>query len=82
MELHWDAEELQRRNRELSILNVIAQALNRSVDLSQALHAALAQAAELFDLHTGWVWLLDENSGDSYLPLPEDLPPGLSSTRS
>ena len=78
MELHSDAEELQRRNRELSILNIIAQALNRSVDLEQTLHAALAQAADLFDLHTGWIWLLEETSSDSYLAATQNLPPGLS----
>jgi len=78
MELHSDADELQRRNRELSILNIIAQALNRSVDLEQTLHAALAQAADLLDLHTGWIWLLEETSGESYLAATQNLPPGLA----
>ena len=78
MEHHSEAEELQRRNRELSILNTIAQALNRSVDLEQTLHAALAQAADSLDLHTGWIWLLDEVSGDSYLAATQNLPPGLA----
>jgi hypothetical protein len=31
-----ESEKLQRRNRELSILNTIAQALNREVDLARA----------------------------------------------
>ena len=70
-------ETLQRRNRELSILNSIAEALNRSVDLDQALQAALSQAAELLDLQTGWVWLLDEESNDTYLAAAQNLPPGL-----
>lgn len=78
MEKNSDAKELHRRNRELSILNIIAQALNRSVDLEQTLHAALAQAADLLDLHTGWIWLLDEASGDSYLAATQNLPPGLA----
>lgn len=72
-----DTRQLQRRNRELSILNAIAEALNRSVDLTQALQSALAKAAELFDLHTGWVWLLHEDSGETYLAAAQDLPPGL-----
>ena len=38
-----ESEQLQQRNRELSILNTIAQELNRSVDLNQALRAALAR---------------------------------------
>ena len=58
-----ETEQLQRRNRELSILNAIAQALNREVDLPRALRAALAQVAELLDLHTGWVFLLDDEGG-------------------
>jgi two-component system NarL family sensor kinase len=78
MEQHPDTGELKRRNRELSILNIIAQALNRSIDLEQTLHAALAQAADLLDLHTGWIWLLDEASGDSYLAASQNLPPGLA----
>jgi len=72
-----ESDQLQRRNRELSILNRIAQALNSSIDLQQALHAALAQVAELFDLHTGWVWLLDEEKGAPYLAVAQNLPPGL-----
>lgn len=73
-----DADKLRRRNRELSILNSIAEALNRSLDLDEALQAALAQVAELLDLHTGWVWLLREGTGDSYLAAAKDLPPALA----
>ena len=73
------AEQLQRRNRELAILNTIAQALNKSVDLDSALHAALAHVAELLDLQTGWVWLLREENGDSTLAAAQNLPPGLVS---
>jgi two-component system NarL family sensor kinase len=73
-----DAEKLWRRNHELSILNAIAEALNREVDLSQALQTALAQAAELLGLRTGWVWLLREESGDSYLAASQNLPPALA----
>jgi two-component system, NarL family, sensor kinase len=72
-----DAEKLRQRNRELSILNTIAEALNRSVDIDQALTAALAQVADLLGLHTGWIWLLDETSSEPYLAASQDLPPGL-----
>ena len=71
------AAQLRRRNYELSVLNEIAQALNGSVDLDQALHTALAQVAKLLDLQTGWVWLLDEDTGQSYLAAAQDLPPVL-----
>jgi two-component system NarL family sensor kinase len=73
-----DTEKLTRRNRELSILNSIAQALNRQVDLSQALHAALAQVADLLDLQTGWIWLLREDTGESDLAAAQNLPPALA----
>lgn len=73
-----DAQKLRRRNQELSILNAIAQALNQSIDLDQALHAVLAQVAELFDLETGWVWLLREDTSESYLAAQQRLPPALA----
>jgi two-component system NarL family sensor kinase len=75
---YTDAEKLRQRNRELSILNSIAQALNRSVVLDQALKAGLAQVADLLDLHTGWIWLLHEKTGESYLAAAQNLPPGLA----
>jgi two-component system NarL family sensor kinase len=78
IKLKTDTDKLQRRNRELSILNTIAEALNREVDLSRALHSALAQVADLLDLRTGWVWLLREETDDSYLAAAQNLPPVLA----
>jgi two-component system NarL family sensor kinase len=72
-----DADKLRRRNRELTILNAIAQALNHSLDLDEALRTALAQVAELLDLQTGWIWLLHEGTGESYLAAAQNLPPAL-----
>ncbi len=71
-------EKLKQRNRELSILNTIASELNGSVDLPQALHAALEQVAELLELRTGWIWLLDEDFGEPYLATAQNLPPALA----
>lgn len=73
-----NAEKLQRRNAELSILNSIAQALNKTVELDEAVQTVLAQAADLLDLHTGWVWLLREDGLQSYLAASQNLPPGLA----
>ena len=73
-----DTEKLKRRNRELSILNAIAEALNREVDLNRALEVSLAQVAKLLDLRTGWIWLLREDTGDSYLAATLNLPPALA----
>jgi two-component system NarL family sensor kinase len=72
-----DSEKLQRRNRDLSILNTIAEALNREVDLRQALRTALGQVAELLALQSGWIWLLDEETGSPYLAAAQSLPSGL-----
>jgi two-component system NarL family sensor kinase len=73
-----DTEKLQKRNRELVILNAIADALNRPVDLEQSLGIALAKVAELLDLQTGWIFLMDEETGVPYLAATQNLPPALA----
>ena len=75
--LETDTEKLRRRNRELSILNTIAQALNHEVDLTRALNTALIHVADLFGLQTGWVFLLDDK-GQTYLAASQNLPPALA----
>jgi len=72
-----DTDQLMRRNHELSILNTIAEALNREVDLSRALDAALNSIAALFNVQTGWIWLQREDTGATYLAAALNLPPGL-----
>ncbi|MEW5873158.1 MAG: GAF domain-containing sensor histidine kinase [Chloroflexota bacterium] len=71
-------QSIRQRYRELAILNEIAQELNRQVDLEQALQSTLSKVAELLDLRTGWVWLLHEHSGESYLAASQNLPPALA----
>ena len=73
-----DNHQLRQRNHELSILNTIARALNHSVELDQALQTGLAQVAELLGLHTGWVWLINEETGKTYLAAAQNLPPALA----
>ncbi len=73
-----ESQRLARRNRELTILNEIASALNQEVDLSAALRTALEKVAELLELRTGWIWLLQEDEEqNSYLAAEQNLPPGL-----
>ncbi|MBZ0276070.1 MAG: GAF domain-containing protein, partial [Anaerolineae bacterium] len=72
-----DTEKLWRRNRELSILNIIARAMNQEVDLTRALNTALAHVADLFDLKTSWIFLMDDE-GSSYLAAAQNLPPALA----
>jgi len=73
-----DTDKLRRRNRELFILHQIAEALNREVNLDQALQTALANVADLFGLHTGWIFLLHEETGQAYLAGAQELPPALA----
>ena len=70
-------DQLKQRNRELSILNAIAHALNQSVDLDQALETALEKVAALLDLSTSWIWLMHEETGEPYLAAAQNLPPVL-----
>lgn len=72
-----DNAELARRNRELSILNTIAAALNREVDLGRALATTLAHVADLCGLRSGWVWLTD-GGGEAELAATHHLPPALA----
>lgn len=74
-----EAEQLRRRNDELSILNAIAEALNRSVAIEDALQVTLARVAEMLGLRTGWVWLLRDDGKRSYLAASLNLPPALAS---
>lgn len=72
-------ELLQKRNEELAILTSIATALNETVDLPASLGAALSRVAELLNLRAGWIWLLDEVTGEPFLAASQNLPSGLSS---
>ena len=72
-----ETSQLQQRTRELTILNAIAGGLNGSADLSQILQTALSQVADLLDLDTSWIWLMAENTGESYLAASQNLPPAL-----
>lgn len=49
-----------RRADELAVLNTIAETLNRSADLDEALTHTLELVAGLLGLHSGWLWLEDE----------------------
>lgn len=52
--------EIRRRNRELMVLNSIAQTLTESLDLSDSLHRTLGQMAELFSLDATSLYLFDQ----------------------
>ena len=71
-------KDLRRLNHELSVLNIVARELNRSVNLSETLEFTLSQVAELLDLRTGWIWLLSDDSSEPYLAASQNLPPALA----
>ncbi len=68
---------MDERTRELAILNAIAEALNSSPDVQQALERTLGLVADLLGLRTGWIWLIDPDSGQFYSAAARDLPPYL-----
>lgn len=72
-----DADMLRRRNRELATLKQIAETLNKGVSLDQTLASTLPLVVELLGLHTGWLFLLDEQGAFS-VAAHHDLPPAMA----
>ena len=73
--LQHQAED--QRTRELRILNAIAEALNSAADVQHALARTLTLVADLLGLRTGWIWLLDPETGQFYNAGAQHLPPYL-----
>lgn len=69
---------IQQETRELIILNVIANALNGSLNLHEMVQTTLAQVADLLNLRAGWVWLRQEDAEGFYLAATQNLPPALA----
>jgi two-component system NarL family sensor kinase len=65
------------RDKELAIVAAVAEALNSSIDVRQALERTLELVAEWLGLRTGWVWLLDPATEQFYLAAAQNLPPYL-----
>ena len=59
------------------MLASIAEALNSAPDVERALERTLAMVADLLGLRTGWVWLIDPESGRWYNAAAQNLPPYL-----
>jgi two-component system, NarL family, sensor kinase len=68
---------VSRQQRELGILRAVAEALNSSPDVRQALERTLGLVADLLGLRTGWVWLVDQETGRFYDAVERELPPYL-----
>jgi two-component system, NarL family, sensor kinase len=62
---------------ELEILRDVAEALNRTSDLDDAMGVVLERVSARFGLPTGWIWLLDA-SGEAWVAAARNLPPALA----
>lgn len=63
--------------RELEIVGAVAEALNSSPSVQAALERTLELVTGLLGLQTGWVWLVDPESGHMYNAASRNLPPYL-----
>jgi two-component system NarL family sensor kinase len=63
--------------RELEIVGAVAEALNSSPSVQQALDRTLELVTGLLGLQTGWVWLIDPETAHMYNAAARDLPPFL-----
>jgi two-component system, NarL family, sensor kinase len=66
------------RARDLRVLKTIAEALNGAGHVNDALQTTLEQVTTLLGLRTGWVWLVDPQSGRFYGAVAHRLPPYLT----
>jgi signal transduction histidine kinase/ActR/RegA family two-component response regulator len=57
-------EEIQRLNREFSILHEISQSVNQSIDLDEVLNKSLDRMMEMTDVRSAGIYLLDEKNND------------------
>jgi PAS domain S-box-containing protein len=68
-------ETLKQRNRELSILNAIAVALNLTMDLDHILKVTLGHVLKVLRLRRGALFLIDTESKKTVLRVTHGLPP-------
>jgi two-component system, sensor histidine kinase and response regulator len=52
--------EIQRRNKDLAALNMVATTISQSIGLDQILSATLSQVVNVMEMDGGWVQLLDD----------------------
>src|SRR5260221_1577471 len=62
---------------ELEIIGSVAEALNSAPSIEEALDRTLELVTDLLGLQTGWVWLVDPETGHMYRAADRNLPPYL-----
>ncbi len=77
MEQSGTGSSLPVRARELVVLNAVAEALNSSTQVGEALTRTLDLVTDLLHLSAGWVWLLDPETQQFYNAAVHNLPPYL-----
>jgi len=68
-------QEIRRRNRELVVLNSIAETLVASLDLNDSIHRILRQLLELFTLDAAALFLFERDGTTSAGSLPSVIAP-------
>jgi two-component system NarL family sensor kinase len=63
--------------RDLEVLAAIAESLNSAPDVQTALQSTLDVIARELGLDTGWVWLVERDTGHVYSAAARNLPPYL-----
>jgi PAS domain S-box-containing protein len=79
-------EALQRRNRELAVLNAVGDVITSTLDLRTMLNLTIDKAVELLQTEAGSLWLVDQDTGELVCEVTADpdsaglvgkrLPPG------
>lgn len=64
--------------KDLKVLKVIAETLNRSNDLEDMLQSVLPKLLKMMDLTAGWIFLVDNKKPYYTFMASHDLPPALS----
>jgi two-component system NarL family sensor kinase len=61
--------------RQLAVLNAVSAVANEATDLAEVMQRSLELVCDLLALRTGWVYLLEEGSGEPTLSAALNLPP-------
>ena len=73
-----EARQRDRQVRYFATLKVIAETLNNGVSLRQTFASALPLVIELLQLHTGWLFLFDDDQDAFTIASYHELPPALA----
>ena len=65
---------LERRNKELEALNAVANAVIGKLNLNELLQAALSITLDMFEMHAGGCFFIDEQANEAVLLAHQGLP--------